>query len=94
MSSRRRAEPREKVDLDLQLPEGGQGRVRDLSVSGLYFDSNADMKVGDSFNFELELDSPLGPIRILAEGEIVRRVDNEDRNGFGVRISSQKVLLK
>jgi hypothetical protein len=64
--------PRERVALSLKLGDGGQGLTRDISASGLFFETNTEQRVGSLVDFEIYFDRPDHPLRFKAQGEVVR----------------------
>lgn len=73
MGENQRNTDRYRTALQVEL-EGGIGVTRDLSVSGIYFETGLHLAVGQSINFTIMFDdSLLGESkRIKCQGEIVR----------------------
>jgi hypothetical protein len=83
-----RTEPRQQVSLPVQL-EGGIGSVtRDISASGLYFEVDGTQELGQRVNVEIDLDTPGGPMRLKAHGQIMRIESHGARTGVGVKLLS------
>ena len=87
-----RTEPREQVTLSLQLIGGGSGVTRDISASGLYFETDYEQQVGSVIDFEIELDTPGGPMKFKAQGQIVRIEPQGDRTGVGVKLLASRLV--
>lgn len=87
-----RIEPREHVTLSLQLIGGGNGVTRDISASGLYFETDSEQQVGSLIDFEIELDTPGGPMKFRARGQIVRIESLGDRAGVGVKLLASRLV--
>lgn len=87
-----RIEPREQVTLSLQLIGGGNGVTRDISASGLYFETDSEQQVGRLIDFEIELDAPGGPMKFRAQGQIVRIESLGDRAGVGVKLLASRLV--
>jgi len=87
-----RIEPREQVTLSLQLIGGGNGVTRDISASGLYFETDSEQQGGSLIDFEIELDAPGGPMKFRAQGQIVRIESLGDRAGVGVKLLASRLV--
>ena len=87
-----RIEPREQVTLSLQLIGGGNGVTRDISASGLYFETDSEQQVGNLIDFEIELDTPGGPMKFKAQGQIVRVEQQDGRAGLGVKLLASRLV--
>ena len=87
-----RIEPREQVTLSLQLIGGGNGVTRDISASGLYFETDSEQQVGSLIDFEIELDTPGGPMKFKARGQIVRIESLGGRAGVGVKLLVSRLV--
>ena len=87
-----RIEPREQVTLSLQLIGGGNGVTRDISASGLYFETDRELQVGSLIDFEIELDTPGGPMKFKAQGQIVRIEPLGGRTGAGVKLLASRLV--
>ena len=91
MKNSRRSESREQVSLTLQLLGGSKGLVSDVSASGLYFEIDSVQQVGSLIDFEIELDTPGGPMKLKAQGQIVRIESQGSRSGVGVKLLSSRL---
>ncbi|MGW8461487.1 PilZ domain-containing protein [Pseudomonas sp. CLCA07] len=87
-----RIEPREQVTLSLQLIGGGNGVTRDISASGLYFETDSEQQVGSLIDFEIELETPGGPMKFKAQGQIVRIEPQDGRIGAGVKLLASRLV--
>ncbi|WP_223541634.1 PilZ domain-containing protein [Pseudomonas sp. BF-RE-26] len=92
MKDAHRIEPREQVTLSLQLIGGGNGVTRDISASGLYFETDSEQQVGNLIDFEIELDTPGGPMKFKAQGQIVRVEQQDGRAGLGVKLLASRLV--
>ncbi len=88
---RRRAQ-RYAVDLRVELSEG-RGTTRDVSLSGVFFETDRPLAPGPPLRFALFLEHgyPDAPVRLVCEGEIVRIEPCGDRVGIAAAITSQRV---
>jgi hypothetical protein len=91
MKNSRRSESREQVSLTLQLHGGERGLISDVSASGLYFEIDSAQQVGSLIDFEIELDTPGGPMKLKAQGTVVRIESNGGRIGVGVKLLSSRL---
>jgi len=87
-----RIEPREQITLPLQLIGGGNGVTRDISACGLYFETDSELQVGSLIDFEIELDTPGGPMKFKAQGQIVRIEPQGGRTGAGVKLLASRLV--
>jgi len=82
-----RSDERLKAKLTVQL-EHGQGTVRDLSASGIYFVTDVPLKVGEPLKFSLEFqNAKMGSISANCIARIVRVEKQGDLQGVAASIS-------
>lgn len=91
MKNEHRIEPREQVSLSLQLVDGVNGVTRDISASGLFFETDSEQRVGSLIAFEIELDTPGGPMKLKAKGQIVRILSRGSKTGVGVKLLDSRL---
>ncbi len=91
MTSKYRSEPREAVSLPVQLDNGVRVTTRDISASGMYFETDSLQHLGDLVNLEINLDTPGGPMKLIAQGQIVRIESHGNRTGVAVKLVSSKL---
>ena len=89
----RRIDERVVTSLAVQS-DGGQGRTRDLSVSGVYFVINGSPDLKDEVAFELELQVGRECLLLKCQGQIVRIEDGDEKTGLGVRIIDSQLFVK
>jgi hypothetical protein len=89
-SDRRRA-TRYQVGLPVEL-QSGSGVTRDVSESGVYFETEQALAPGTSINFSLILGhaDPEGPFRLQCKGAIVRVEQRDNKIGVAARITSYR----
>lgn len=76
------------TDLRLKL-EGGEGRVRNVSASGIYFLTDVPLKEGQPLDFQLVFnESPSGPLEVRCTARVVRVENQGVMKGIGASISS------
>ena len=90
MSEHHRIEEREDAALTLHLEEGIRGTTRDISTSGVYFESDADQAVGSVIDFTIDFDTPSGPMYLKCHGQVVRTERHGSRIGAAVKILESK----
>ncbi len=91
MEKEHRIEPRQAADLTLKLDSGVSASLRDISASGLFFETTSAQCVGDLVNIEIDLDTPGGPMKLKAQGQIVRIEAHGDRTGVGVKLLTSRL---
>ena len=86
-TSRRRQDERLAVALPVELPNG-HGVTRDVSASGVFFETTLALSPGAAIRFSLLLEhaDPGGPIRLHCQGKIVRLEALRGRLGVAVAI--------
>lgn len=90
MADNKRTETREDAELALRLASGASGTTRDVSKSGIYFESEAEQQVGREIDFIIDFDTPSGPMGLHARGEVVRTERRGGKAGAGVKILESK----
>ena len=91
MENENRTETREQISLPLKLDDGLSAVTLDISASGLFFETDAEQRVGSLIEVEIDLDTPSGPIKFKAQGKIVRIEPHGTRMGVGVELLSSRL---
>jgi len=91
MKNEHRTEAREPLRLSLQLDDGVSAVTRDISASGLFFETDSQQRVGGLIDFEIDLVSPAGPIKFKAQGQIVRIESKAGKTGVGVKLLTSRL---
>ena len=91
MKSQYRTEPREAINLPVQLDSGVSVTTRDISASGMYFETDSLQHLGDVVHLEINLDTPGGPMKLKAQGQIVRIEFHDSRTGVAVKLLTSKL---
>jgi hypothetical protein len=86
-------ERRRAVRFPITIPvelEGGTGVTRDVSLSGLYFETEQWFAPGEPIRLTLILEraSPGDTIRVQCEGRVVRVVDSDTKTAVAVQITT------
>ena len=91
MEKEHRIEPRQPAGLALKLNDRISAITRDISASGLFFETTSVQRVGDLVSVEIDLDTPGGLMKLKAEGRIVRIEPHGERTGVGVKLLTSRL---
>lgn len=81
-----------RVSASLPVDVGrGMGVTRDVSASGMYFETDASYGVGSSVNIALSLDTPWGKVMFRCDGKIVRVESHDRKVGVAVQFVEPKL---
>jgi hypothetical protein len=67
------------------------GITRDVSASGMYFETDASYSVGSPVNIALSLDTPWGKVMFRCDGKIVRVESHDRKVGVAVQFIESKL---
>jgi hypothetical protein len=72
--------------------QNGNGITRDVSVSGVFFETDLSISAGTGIIFSIILEhvDPAGPIRLHCHGEVVRVERVHDKFGVAVAIDQHR----
>jgi hypothetical protein len=89
--SDRRQAARFRIAIPVEL-EGGMGTTRDVSLSGVFFETEQSFAPGEQISLALVLErvSPGRPVRLQCDGRVVRVTPVDRRIGVAVAFSSYK----
>lgn len=77
----------ERLPTELPVDVGGIGGVtRNVSASGIYFETSTPYVVGSEIDFSVDLETPGGRMALKCRGEIVRVKPKDGKVGVAVRI--------
>ncbi|MDP1708666.1 MAG: PilZ domain-containing protein [Gammaproteobacteria bacterium] len=82
-----RSQERVSVALPVHLETGGGGRTWNISASGVYFETDAELVQGSPINLEVELNSPGGKLALKVQGSVVRIEQLDGKIGVAVSIA-------
>ena len=68
---------------------GKAGVTRDISATGIFFEIDDDHKEGSQIHFEVELETPGGPLMLVCKGKVVRVSKENGRSAVAVKIIDQ-----
>jgi acyl-coenzyme A thioesterase PaaI-like protein len=91
-SEDRREEERVFTSLSVNLGDSW-GTTRDVSTSGMYFETNAWLNLGSSISFNVDFVAPAGNMMLRCHGEIVRIETSGSRVGVAVKIVDSTIEL-
>ncbi len=91
MLKERRTEPRETVELAVRLPSGERAVTRNVSSSGLHFETDRDTRLGEVVDLEIELDTDWGQLAFQARAEVVRLERGTPRHRVGARFLDSRL---
>jgi hypothetical protein len=75
----------------LQLPvelNGVLGLTRNISATGVYFESKADVVPGSAVKFIVDVDVQGEKLKMVCKGEVVRVVHDNDVRGIAVKLGN------
>lgn len=67
------------------------GSIHDISVSGMFIVQSAPREVGSPIDFTIDLDTPMGKMKIFCAGTVARIEEVDGKTGVGVKIINQFV---
>ena len=84
-----RKEQRFDTELTVSMEGGGEGVARNVSASGIFFETDVALQTGQPVKFTLQFqDFPSGPLEVNCSARIVRVVEQGARRGVGASIDS------
>ena len=84
----------ERVIASLPLAMAGAvGITRDVSASGVFFETDAAYDVGSPIRFVLNLDTPWGKVIFKCQGKIVRLEPHNQKVGVAVQFTESTLDL-
>lgn len=70
---------------------GAVGITRDVSESGIFFETDAYHRPGSAISLYIDVDTPGGPITLACNGVIVRVERLASRVGLAIRITDTSI---
>lgn len=71
--------------------DGGTGVTRDVSASGIFFETDVSYHIGSKVTVALDLDTPWGKVMLRSDGKIVRVESRDHKVGVAVEFLDPKV---
>ena len=69
------------------------GMTRDVSASGIFFETEAADAMGDLISFTVEFDTPRGKRMLKCKGDVVRIEPRDARIGVAVKIIESTMVV-
>jgi len=69
----------------------GTGVTRDVSATGMFFETTATLDSGSVIGFSVEFDTPTGKMVLHCKGNIVRTERRNNRLGVAVNITESTI---
>lgn len=91
MFSDHRKAPREPLALPVKLQSGEKGVTQNISASGVMFELDRVQQIGSVVDFEIHLDTPDGPVKLVAHGKVVRVTEDGARTGVAVQLIESRL---
>jgi hypothetical protein len=82
----------ERVPASLRVGlDKGSGVTRDVSASGVFFETEAAYAAGSTIRFTIDLGTPGGDMVLSCQGDIVRVENRGGRIGVAVKITESSI---
>lgn len=91
MLSEHRTSPRETLELPVALKSGQNGVTKNISASGVLIELDKVQQIGSTVDFEICLDTPDGPVKLVAHGKVVRVTELGTRTGVAVQLVESRL---
>ncbi len=85
MAKGKRGEERVLATRPVRL-DRGTGVTRNVSASGVFFETEVNYAAGSEIRFAIELDGPTGKMMLKCQGQIVRVEHRDGKVGVAARI--------
>lgn len=85
MSEQKRRQQRVPSAIPFTLDDGSGAITRDLSPSGVYFETEGEIAVGSLLHFSLEFDNPSGDLLFQCVARVVRVQPEDGKLGVGAQ---------
>jgi hypothetical protein len=72
--------------MPVHLGDSQTGVTRDVSASGIFFETDCRFAKGSSIHFTIDIEAAAGKIALNCQGEIVRVEERAGRVGVAVKI--------
>lgn len=88
----KRREERVTASLPVVLVDAS-GTTCDVSASGVFFETDASLVVGESIDFTVEFDAPGGKRMLKCQGRVLRTEQRGECNGVAIMIIDSAMTL-
>ena len=69
----------------------GTGITRDVSASGVFFETDVNYAAGSEISFSIEIDGPVGKMMLRCQGQIVRVEQRDGKLGVAAKIIESRL---
>jgi len=90
LSAKKNRDERVPAALPVSL-DGATGITRDVSASGVFFETDVNYAPGSEISFAIELQGPAGKLMFRCRGEIVRVEDRGGKVGVAAKIIESRL---
>ncbi len=91
MSSDNRSSTRETVELPARLKDGREGWTKNISATGVLMELDGNTALDSEVDFEIHLETSVGPLKLVARGKVVRVQPNGNRKGIAVQLLTSRL---
>ena len=91
MTELRRTQQRVSAALPVNVDGHAVGTTRDISPSGIFFETDLEMTNGSSIHFSLEFDNPSGKLLLECSGQVVRIERHDGKIGVAAKIIESRL---
>ena len=70
---------------------GGTGVTRNVSEGGLYFEMESAADIGSEISFDIEMETPLGGMKLKGNGQVMRKERKGSRTGIAVKVIESRL---
>lgn len=90
MSASKRKEERVEAELPVSLGSA-RGTTRDISATGVFFETDTAYAMGSEISFSVELNAPGGKMMLKCQGRIVRVENRGGKIGMAAKIIESRL---
>ena len=94
MAELKRRDARVKASLPVNFDGKAGGVTKDVSASGVFFETDEDMADGSPIEFTVEFDGPTGKLVMRCTGQIVRVERSGGKVGVAAKILESKLEIR
>lgn len=91
MFSEHRNASREPMAQPVRLASGETGVTQNISASGVMFELDRVQQIGSTVDFTIHLDTPDGPLKLVAHGKVVRLTEQGARTAVAVQLVESRL---
>ena len=91
MTIEKRIEARKPVKLQLTLEDGSTGMTRDVSATGLFFEIDKQLELGNVIDFSIELSTNGRSMWLKERAQVLRIEARGKRTGVAARVLDSRL---